>query len=72
MKAPVLMLNERFDFVFPTASSQEPLFRSSGTPNEHKRRVMYVTGQDIPQNELIKESLSWQDRYGHNQRGSHA
>ena len=63
VKAPVLMLNGRFDFVFPTASSQEPMFRLLGTPNEHKRRVVYDTGHDIPQNELIKESLSWLDRY---------
>ena len=34
---PVLMLNGRFDFFFPTETSQEPMFRSLGTPPEHKR-----------------------------------
>jgi formylglycine-generating enzyme required for sulfatase activity/cephalosporin-C deacetylase-like acetyl esterase/predicted Ser/Thr protein kinase len=63
VKAPVLMLNGRFDFIFPTASSQEPMFRLLGTPNEHKRRVVYDSGHDIPRNEMIKESLNWLDRY---------
>jgi cephalosporin-C deacetylase-like acetyl esterase len=63
VKAPVLMLNGRFDFIFPTASSQEPMFRLLGTPAEHKRRVVYETGHDIPRNEMIKETLNWLDRY---------
>jgi len=63
VKAPVLMLNGRFDFYFPTDSSQEPMFRLLGTPPEHKRRVLYDTGHDIPRNEMIKETLDWLDRY---------
>jgi pimeloyl-ACP methyl ester carboxylesterase len=63
VKVPVLMLNGRFDFIFPVGTSQEPLFRLLGTPNEHKRRVIYGTGHDIPRNELIKETLDWLDRY---------
>jgi cephalosporin-C deacetylase-like acetyl esterase len=61
--APVLMLNGRFDFIFPPESSQEPMFRLLGTPREHKRRVVYDTGHDIPRNEMIKETLNWLDRY---------
>jgi eukaryotic-like serine/threonine-protein kinase len=65
VKAPVLMLNGRFDFIFPTASSQEPMFRLLGTPIEHKRRVVYDTGHDIPRNEMIKEhSIGWTDIWG--------
>jgi eukaryotic-like serine/threonine-protein kinase len=63
IKAPVLMLNGRFDFIFPTGSSQEPMFRLLGTPAEQKRRVVYDTGHDIPRTEMIKESLNWLDRY---------
>jgi len=63
VKAPVLMLNGRFDFIFPTASSQEPMFRLLGAPIERKRRVVYDTGHDIPRNEMIKETLDWLDRY---------
>jgi len=63
VKVPVLMLNGRFDFIFPPGSSQEPMFRLLGTPKENKRRVVYETGHDIPRNELIKETLDWLDRY---------
>ena len=63
VKAPVLMLNGRFDYIFPVASSQEPMFRLLGTPLEHKRRVVYDTGHDIPRIEMIKETLNWLDRY---------
>jgi eukaryotic-like serine/threonine-protein kinase len=63
VKAPVLMLNGRLDFVFPPESSQEPMFRLLGTPKEQKRRVVYETSHDIHQNEIIKETLNWLDRY---------
>jgi eukaryotic-like serine/threonine-protein kinase len=62
VKAPVLMLNGRFDFYFPT-ESQEAMFRLLGTPKEHRRRVVYDTGHDIPESEGIKETLNWLDRY---------
>ena len=60
---PVLMLNGRYDYIYPAVSSQEPMFRYLGTPAEHKRRVVYDTGHDIPRNEMIKESLNWLDQY---------
>jgi eukaryotic-like serine/threonine-protein kinase len=63
VKAPVLMLNGRFDYFYPTGPSQEPMFRLLGTPKEHKRRVLYDTGHDVPRNEMIKETLNWLDRY---------
>jgi serine/threonine protein kinase/formylglycine-generating enzyme required for sulfatase activity/cephalosporin-C deacetylase-like acetyl esterase len=63
VKAPVLMLNGRFDFIWPPSISQEPMFRLLGTPTEHKRRVVYDTGHDIPRSEMIKETLDWLDRY---------
>jgi len=63
VKAPVLMLNGRFDFIWPPSISQEPMFHLLGTPTEHKRRVVYDTGHDIPRTEMIKESLNWLDRY---------
>lgn len=63
VKAPVLMLNRRFDFIFPTGTSQEPMFRLLGTSKEDKRRFLYDTGHDIPRNEIIKETLNWLDEY---------
>jgi serine/threonine protein kinase/cephalosporin-C deacetylase-like acetyl esterase len=63
VKVPVLMLNGRYDFIWPPTISQEPMFRLLGTPAEQKRRVVYDTGHDIPRNELMKETLGWLDRY---------
>ncbi len=63
VKAPVLALNGRYDFYYPTVSSQEPMFRLLGTPSDKKRRVVYDTGHDVPRIEMIKESLNWLDRY---------
>ncbi len=60
---PVLMLNGRFDFFFPTETSQEPMFRSLGTPPEHKRRVVYDAAHSLPRNEVIREFTAWMDRY---------
>jgi hypothetical protein len=63
VKIPVLMLNGRFDFFYPTETSQEPMFRGFGTPAEHKRRVVYDTSHTIPRNELIKEFVGWMEKY---------
>jgi eukaryotic-like serine/threonine-protein kinase len=63
VKVPVLMLNGRYDFYSPPASSQEPMFRLLGTPREQKLRVVYDTGHDIPRTGIVKESLDWLDHY---------
>jgi serine/threonine protein kinase/cephalosporin-C deacetylase-like acetyl esterase len=63
VNVPVLMLNGRFDFFYPVETSQEPMFRFLGSPKEHKRRVVYNTSHNIPNNELIKETLDWLDKY---------
>ena len=63
VKLPVLMLNGRYDYFFPTATSQEPLFKLLGTPAEHKRRVVYESSHMIPRNETIKEVVNWMERY---------
>jgi hypothetical protein len=63
VKVPVLMLNGRFDSIFPVDTAQIPMFRMLGTPKEQKRRVVYDTGHNIPRNEMIKETLDWLDRY---------
>ena len=60
---PVLMLNGRYDFFFPLATSQQPFFGFLGTPPEHKRMFVYEDGHSVPRTELIKETLSWLDVY---------
>lgn len=59
---PTLMLSGRYDFFYPSASSQEPMFRLLGTPTEHKRRIIYEAAHDIPRHDLIRDSLDWLDR----------
>jgi dienelactone hydrolase len=60
---PTLMLNGRYDFFYPVECCQESMFRFLGTPPEHKRRVVYETGHNVPRAELIKETLNWLDTY---------
>jgi cephalosporin-C deacetylase-like acetyl esterase len=63
VKAPVLMLNGRYDYYYPPPTSQEPMFRLLGTPKEQKRRVVYDTGHDTPRTAVVKETLDWLDKY---------
>ncbi len=63
VKVPVLMLNGRYDYYYPTATSQEPMFNLLGTPAEHKRRVVYESSHMIPRNETIKEVVNWMEKY---------
>jgi eukaryotic-like serine/threonine-protein kinase len=61
---PVLMINGRYDAIEPLESAQLPMFRSWGTPDQHKRHVIFDTGHGpFPQNALIREVLDWLDRY---------
>lgn len=63
IRVPTLMLNGRYDFSYPTETSQEPMFRWLGTPAQHKQYRVYEAGHNIPRIELIKETLAWLDRY---------
>jgi hypothetical protein len=57
------MQNHRLDFVLPLVSPQESMLRLLETLLHHKRRFVQKSGQDISQNEMIKKSLAWLDRY---------
>jgi len=63
VRIPVLMLNGRYDSIFPYQTAQLPMFKLLGTPEEHKRQILYDTGHNIPRNQLIKETLAWLDKY---------
>jgi dienelactone hydrolase len=63
VKIPVLQLSGRYDYNFPDETSSLPFFNTLGTPAEHKRRVVYDTGHNLPTNEAVKETLDWLDRY---------
>jgi formylglycine-generating enzyme required for sulfatase activity/dienelactone hydrolase/predicted Ser/Thr protein kinase len=63
VRIPVLMLNGRYDSIFPYETAQLPMFKLLGTPGEHKRQILYDTGHSIPRDQVIKESLAWLDKY---------
>jgi eukaryotic-like serine/threonine-protein kinase len=60
---PTLMLNGRYDYIFPHENSQLPLFRRLGTPSEHKRQMIYDAGHLIPISTIATEITAWLDRY---------
>jgi predicted esterase/predicted Ser/Thr protein kinase len=64
VKIPVLMLNGRYDYLFPLQSSQLSLFRLLGTPDKDKKHVVYEAGHAaLPHKEEVRETLDWLDKY---------
>ncbi|MEX2530553.1 MAG: protein kinase [Gemmatimonadota bacterium] len=60
---PVLMINGEHDIVFPYEVSQRPMFELLGTDPEHKRHYLSPASHIVPQDEVIRETLDWFDRY---------
>ncbi|MRR21614.1 TIR domain-containing protein [bacterium] len=58
---PTLMLNGKYDINIDGAI--KPAFSLMGTPDEHKRLILYETDHIPPRAEFIKETLAWLDRY---------
>jgi eukaryotic-like serine/threonine-protein kinase len=63
VKIPVLLINGRYDFVFPLDTCQEPLFRALGSPANDKSHVLYDTGHAPPLLPMMKDTLNWLDHY---------
>lgn len=63
VKIPTLMLNGRYDSIFPVETSQKPMFEYLGTPAKDKQWKLYKTDHIPPRNELIKETIDWLDKY---------
>jgi serine/threonine protein kinase/formylglycine-generating enzyme required for sulfatase activity len=63
VRAPTLMLNGRDDFLYPAATSQQPLFQLLGTPARDKRLVQLDSGHVLPLQDIMREVLDWLDRY---------
>lgn len=62
VKIPVLLLSGRYDIAFPYETSSKPMFDLLGTLAANKDHKVYETDHWIPQNELIKETLTWLDK----------
>ena len=61
--APFLMVNGRYDQFFPLETSQNVMFRSLGTKEKDKHRVIFESGHIAPYDQMVKEILDWLDRY---------
>jgi cephalosporin-C deacetylase-like acetyl esterase len=60
---PILMLNGKYDMYFPYESSQKPMFNLLGTPVKDKKIFLYETGHIVPRTDMIRETLTWLDKY---------
>jgi cephalosporin-C deacetylase-like acetyl esterase len=65
VEIPILMINGRYDSTFAYKETQVPLFQALHTPEQHKRHRVFETGHVLAGywKEMIKESLSWLDKY---------
>jgi formylglycine-generating enzyme required for sulfatase activity len=63
VRRPMLMVNGRYDFVYPVEAAQAPLFKVLGSPPGHKRHVVLEAGHVPPNDLLTREVLDWLDRY---------
>ncbi len=62
-RTPTLMLNGRFDTVFPYEISQVPFFKHLGTPERDKHMLVWDNGHAVPLEKAIPASLAWYDKY---------
>jgi hypothetical protein len=60
---PVLMINGKYDHIFPRESSQNPMFEFLGTSKENKKHYIYEHGHHVPSHIVLREMFSWLDTY---------
>jgi formylglycine-generating enzyme required for sulfatase activity/pimeloyl-ACP methyl ester carboxylesterase len=63
VQTPTLILNGKYDVIFPPETSSQPMLDLLGTPPENKRLMLYETDHIPPRVEYIKETLAWLDKY---------
>jgi len=62
-RTPTLMLNGRFDTLFPYETSQLALYNHLGTPAQDKRMVLEDRGHMLTLDKTLPATLEWYDRY---------
>jgi dienelactone hydrolase len=60
---PVLMLNGRYDLAQLFGAEVQPMYELLGTPQDHKRLIVYDPDHFIDRREVVNETLAWLDRY---------
>jgi dienelactone hydrolase len=63
VRTPLLMISGRYDILFPYETAQLPMFELLGTPEVDKRHATSPAAHIVPEDELIRETLAWFDRY---------
>lgn len=64
IRIPVLMINGRYDPVFPVTENQLALLALLGTPPADKRHILLDFGHSSPPRaETLRETLGWFDKY---------
>jgi hypothetical protein len=63
VKVPTMMINGRYDSYFIYEASIKPMFDLLGTPEEHKKLMLYETDHIPPKNDFIRDTLEWLDKY---------
>jgi len=62
VRAPVLLVNGRYDFTAPFDTNQLPLFRLLGPPEKDKKHVVFDSGHVPPWPDVVRETLDWLDQ----------
>jgi predicted esterase len=60
---PVLMINGRFDPLFPVDTSQRTMFDLLGTPADDKHLELLDAAHVMPRSDLLRASSGWLDKY---------
>ena len=63
VKVPTLLVDGRYDHLFPLETSQNVMFRFLGTPEKDKRHAILDGGHVPPYDQTVKEILDWLDKY---------
>jgi dienelactone hydrolase len=63
IKIPVLMLNGKYDMFNLYETSVKPFYDFLGTPEKDKRLCLFEADHSLYKNDMIKEVLSWLDKY---------
>jgi len=63
VKIPTLMLNGAYDMIYQRDKIVKPMYDLLGTADQDRKLISYPTDHFVPKNDLIREPLSWLDRY---------
>jgi dienelactone hydrolase len=63
IKVPILMLNGKYDYFFPSETSQKPMFELIGTNKNDKYWYLHESSHTVPLDEFTKKVKIFLDKY---------